>query len=40
MVITDTATYGTNACVGGGGNFGGCTYESMTELEVYGAPSP
>jgi hypothetical protein len=38
MVLTDTATYGDNACSTPDA-FSGCTYESVTEIEVYGSAS-
>jgi len=39
MVLTDTATYGADAC-NSGGAFSGCTYEDATEVSVYGSASP
>lgn len=35
MVLTDTATYGADAC-NSGGSYSGCSYEDLTEIEVYG----
>jgi extracellular elastinolytic metalloproteinase len=35
MVLTDEATYGADAC-NSGGAFSGCTYQDVTEVEVYG----
>jgi hypothetical protein len=37
MVLTDTATYGSNPCPGGG--YSGCDFEDLTEIEVYGSAS-
>lgn len=35
MVLTDTASYGADAC-NSGGSFSGCAFEDLTEIEVYG----
>jgi extracellular elastinolytic metalloproteinase len=39
MVLIDTDTYGADAC-NSGGAFSGCTFQDVTEVEVYGAEVP
>jgi hypothetical protein len=40
QVYTDGATYPGGAANCPGGGFGGCTYQSLTEIEVFGTASP